>query len=232
MKKKVSFHTLGCKLNFSESSTLARRFTEGGYERVAAGQQSDIIVVNTCSVTDHADKKCRNLIRRLHKNNPSALVVVTGCYAQLKAEEIAAIDGVDLVVGNNGKGSLFELADRLAARRGHRDTHMRRLGADVVFRLFLHRRPHPFVSESTGRLRLQVLLLHHTVGTRLLTQYSRSRSGTRSRDHRRLRLPRDSAHRRQYRRFRAYYRGEFRRSAPRARRCEGHRAVSHFVHRA
>lgn len=123
MKKKVSFHTLGCKLNFSESSTLARRFTEGGYERVAAGQQSDIIVVNTCSVTDHADKKCRNLIRRLHKNNPSALVVVTGCYAQLKAEEIAAIDGVDLVVGNNGKGSLFELADRLAARRGDTEIH-------------------------------------------------------------------------------------------------------------
>ena len=122
MKKRVSFHTLGCKLNFSESSTIARMFEQGGYERVAAGTPSDIIVVNTCSVTDHADKKCRNLIRRLHRKDPSAIIAVTGCYAQLKAEEIAAIEGVDIVVGNRDKGSLFELADRLA-RKGGSEIH-------------------------------------------------------------------------------------------------------------
>ncbi len=121
--KKVSFHTLGCKLNFSESSTLARHFADGGYERTSSATESDIIVINTCSVTDHADKKCRNLIRRLHRLNPSALIAVTGCYAQLKSEEIAGIEGVDLVVGNNGKGSLFELADRLASHRGATEIH-------------------------------------------------------------------------------------------------------------
>ncbi len=118
MKKKVSFHTLGCKLNFSETSSLARRFEEEGYERVSTDSDCQMIVINTCSVTDHADKKCRNLIRRLHHKHPSAIIVVTGCYAQLKADEIAAIEGVDLVVGNNDKGSLFELADRLAGKKG------------------------------------------------------------------------------------------------------------------
>lgn len=121
--KKVSFHTLGCKLNFSESSTLARHFVDGGYERTSSAAESDIIVVNTCSVTDHADKKCRNLIRRLHRLNPSALIAVTGCYAQLKSEEIAGIEGVGLVVGNNGKGSLFELTERLASHRGTTEIH-------------------------------------------------------------------------------------------------------------
>ena len=107
-QRRVSFHTLGCKLNFSESSTLAREFEQGGFVRVAPEAEADICVVNTCSVTEHADKKCRNLIRKLHRRNPGAIIAVTGCYAQLKPEDIAAIDGVDIVLGNNDKGDLYK----------------------------------------------------------------------------------------------------------------------------
>lgn len=106
-KRRVSFHTLGCKLNFAESSTLARQFVEGGFERVAPTAPADICVINSCSVTEHADKKCRNLIRRLHRRNPDAVIAVTGCYAQLKPQEIAAIEGVDIVLSNNDKGDLY-----------------------------------------------------------------------------------------------------------------------------
>ena len=107
-QRRVSFHTLGCKLNFSESSTLAREFEQGGFVRVEPEAEADICVVNTCSVTEHADKKCRNLIRKLHRRNPGAIIAVTGCYAQLKPEDIAAIDGVDIVLGNNDKGDLYK----------------------------------------------------------------------------------------------------------------------------
>lgn len=115
-QRRVSFHTLGCKLNFSESSTLARQFEQGGFVRVASPSEADICVVNTCSVTEHADKKCRNLIRRLHRLNPSALIAVTGCYAQLKPQDIAAIEGVDLVLSNNDKGVLYERVSALAGK--------------------------------------------------------------------------------------------------------------------
>ena len=107
---KVAFVTLGCKLNFAESSTLARQFAAEGYGEVAPGPDVDIFVINTCSVTEHADKKCRNLIRRLHKMAPAAKIVVTGCYAQLKPREILSIEGVDLVVGADRKGELVRLA--------------------------------------------------------------------------------------------------------------------------
>ena len=109
MSKKAAFITLGCKLNFSETSTLARQFAAEGYEEVPPGPDTDIVVINTCSVTEHADKKCRNLIRRLHKLAPAAKIAVTGCYAQLKEQEILAIDGVDLVVGAERKGDLVRL---------------------------------------------------------------------------------------------------------------------------
>ncbi|MBO5044853.1 MAG: tRNA (N(6)-L-threonylcarbamoyladenosine(37)-C(2))-methylthiotransferase MtaB [Alistipes sp.] len=116
MKLRVSFHTLGCKLNFSESSTLARQFEEGGFERVGANEEADICVINSCSVTEHADKKCRNIIRKLHRRNPSAIIAVTGCYAQLKPYEIAKIDGVDIVLGNNDKGDLYKRVVELSTR--------------------------------------------------------------------------------------------------------------------
>ena len=108
MKRRVSFHTLGCKLNFSESSTLAREFEACGYERVGANEVADVCVINSCSVTEHADKKCRNIIRKLHRRNPDAIIAVTGCYAQLKPSEIAEIEGVRIVLGNNYKGDLVK----------------------------------------------------------------------------------------------------------------------------
>lgn len=106
--RRVNFHTLGCKLNFSETSTLAREFESGGFVRVAPTAEADICVINSCSVTEHADKKCRNLIRKLHRRNPQAIIAVTGCYAQLKPQEIAQIEGVDIVLSNNDKGALFK----------------------------------------------------------------------------------------------------------------------------
>ena len=96
---RVAFETLGCKLNFSESSALMRGLTEAGYAKVAMEDRPDVVVVNTCSVTDHADAKCRNIVRRAKAANPDSFVAVIGCYAQLKPREIADIDGVDLVLG-------------------------------------------------------------------------------------------------------------------------------------
>ena len=114
--RRVNFHTLGCKLNFSESSTLAREFERGGFVRVAPTAEADICVINSCSVTEHADKKCRNLIRKLHRRNPAAIIAVTGCYAQLKPQEIAAIEGVDIVLSNNDKGALFKRVVELSGK--------------------------------------------------------------------------------------------------------------------
>lgn len=111
--KRVSFHTLGCKLNFSESSTLAREFERGGYLRVEPSEATDVAVINSCSVTEYADKKCRNIIRKIHRRNPNAIIAVTGCYAQLKPGDIAAIEGVDIVLGNNNKGDLFRRVEEL-----------------------------------------------------------------------------------------------------------------------
>ena len=107
MSKRVAFLTLGCKLNYSESSSLARIFVENGYERVSSSAIADVYVVNTCSVTEHADKKCRSAIRKLHRQNPDAIIAVTGCYAQLKPEEILDIEGVDLVIGTDHKQDVF-----------------------------------------------------------------------------------------------------------------------------
>ncbi len=114
--RRVNFHTLGCKLNYAESSTLARQFIEGGFVRVAPTAQADICVINSCSVTEHADKKCRNLIRKLHRRNPDALIAVTGCYAQLKPAEIAKIEGVDIVLSNNDKGDLYQRVVELSGK--------------------------------------------------------------------------------------------------------------------
>ena len=116
--KTVAFVTLGCKLNFSETSTIAQQFLDNGYEKVAQNKPADIYVINTCSVTEHADKKCRQAIRKLHKQNPDAIIAVTGCYAQLKPAEIMEIEGVDLVVGADRKGDVFQLVSELPAKQG------------------------------------------------------------------------------------------------------------------
>lgn len=104
--KRVAFYTLGCKLNFSETSTIAREFEAGGFLRAQRGQIADICVINTCSVTADADKKCRNIVRKAIKENPGAIIAVTGCYAQLRPGDISAIEGVNLVIGNNDKGAI------------------------------------------------------------------------------------------------------------------------------
>ena len=100
---KVAFKTLGCKLNFSESSTISREFTKNGYEKVDFNKKSDVYVINTCSVTQNADKEFKYLVNKTKKNNPNAYVVAIGCYAQLKPKEISSIDGVDLVLGADKK---------------------------------------------------------------------------------------------------------------------------------
>lgn len=109
-KKTVAFHTLGCKLNFSETSTLSRMLENEGFEKTAFENVADVYVINTCSVTDNADKECRQLVRRIQRKSPESLVVITGCYAQLKPKEIAAIPGVDMVLGAAEK---FNLAQHL-----------------------------------------------------------------------------------------------------------------------
>lgn len=114
---KVAVHTLGCKLNYSESSTMAREFARRGYEVVSSASDADIYVVNTCSVTEHSDKKDRNLIRRLHRRSPEAVIAVVGCYAQLKGEEIAALEGVDIVLGAGSKGLVVDEVEKLLDSR-------------------------------------------------------------------------------------------------------------------
>ncbi len=114
---RVAFETLGCKLNFSESSALMRGLVEAGYAKVAMEDRPDVVVVNTCSVTDHADAKCRNIVRRAKAANPDSFVAVIGCYAQLKPKEISGIDGVDLVLGAQEK---FNLAGHLEAQQARK----------------------------------------------------------------------------------------------------------------
>lgn len=109
---KALYHTFGCKLNFAETSTVAQLMEEHGISRAAKGDVPDVIVVNTCSVTELADKKCRQTIRSLHKRYPQAAIVVTGCYAQLKSEEVARIEGVEIVAGSNQKLQLAEYIER------------------------------------------------------------------------------------------------------------------------
>lgn len=108
--KTVAFHTLGCKLNFSETSTISRMLENDGFEKRSFDEEADVYVINTCSVTDNADKECRQLVRRIQRKSPESLVVITGCYAQLKPKEIANIPGVDLILGAAEK---FNIAHHL-----------------------------------------------------------------------------------------------------------------------
>jgi len=106
--KKAAYYTLGCKLNFSETSTFGKMLSEMGVVTAEKGEKSDICIINTCSVTEVADHKCRQAIHRMARENPGAFIVVTGCYAQLEAEKVSKIDGVDLVLGSNEKANLIQ----------------------------------------------------------------------------------------------------------------------------
>ena len=109
-EKTIALHTLGCKLNFSETSTMGRMLEKEGFIKKDFDEVADVYVINTCSVTENADKECRQLVRRIQKQNSNAIVVITGCYAQLKPKEISEIPGVDLVLGAAEK---FNLTDHL-----------------------------------------------------------------------------------------------------------------------
>lgn len=113
----VAFLTLGCKLNYAESATLARQFVQSGFSHVSASEPADVYVINTCSVTEHADKKCRQAIRKVRKQQPDAVVAVIGCYAQLKAFDIMNIEGVSLVLGAEYKGRLVDEVMAYAAKQ-------------------------------------------------------------------------------------------------------------------
>lgn len=113
-RRSVAFHTLGCKLNFSETSTLSRMLENDGFEKKEFDDFADVYVINTCSVTDNADKECRQLVRRIQRKAPESLVVITGCYAQLKPKEIAGIPGVDLVLGAAEKFNIGQHLRELA----------------------------------------------------------------------------------------------------------------------
>lgn len=113
MTKKVAFYTLGCKLNFAETATIARSFKNEGYDKVDFEEVADIYVINTCSVTDNADKQFKQIVRKALKNNQNAFIAAIGCYAQLKPEELIAVDGVDLVLGAKEKFNITQYVDDL-----------------------------------------------------------------------------------------------------------------------
>ncbi|NAS11677.1 tRNA (N(6)-L-threonylcarbamoyladenosine(37)-C(2))-methylthiotransferase MtaB [Poritiphilus flavus] len=127
MPNKVAFHTLGCKLNFSETSTIARGFVSEGFQRVEFSEPADIYVINTCSVTENADKRFKTVVRQALKLNPEAFVAAIGCYAQLKPEELAAVDGVDLVLGATEKFKITSYVNELLnspdRNQGHGQIH-------------------------------------------------------------------------------------------------------------
>ncbi len=150
--RKVSFHTLGCKLNFSESSTLSRRFSESDFEVVPFGQQADVVVINTCSVTGMADHKCRQAIRKAVKGSPGAFVAVVGCFAQLKADEIANIPGVTLVLGTREKCNLPSYVLNYFAGQGVGGVHSGDIGQVIRFdpAYSLHDRTRSFLKVQDG----------------------------------------------------------------------------------
>ena len=230
--KRVNFHTLGCKLNFSETSTIAREFDKGGFVRVAPDAATDIAVINSCSVTEHADKKCRNIIRKIHRRNPDAVIAVTGCYAQLKPNEIAAIDGVDIVLSNNDKGDIYKTGGRAVGRARRHRVELSRRGPDALLRCLFERRPHTCLLEGSGRLRLQVLVLHDTLCAWREPQHTDCRyslSGARDSGRR---TEGDRRHGCQYGRFRTFYGRGFHRAAARIGRSGGHRTIPDIEHRA
>lgn len=131
-RKKVAFHTLGCKLNFAETSTISRSFPEDQFEKVKPGAKADIHVINTCSVTDIADRKCRQVIRKCIKESPDAVIAVIGCYAQLNPGEVSSIQGVDLVLGTNEKFDAAAFLEKIEKKKNI-EIHSGRLTVPDVF---------------------------------------------------------------------------------------------------
>ena len=123
MSKSVAFHTLGCKLNFAETSTIAKDFDTAGFVTVPYAEKADVYVINTCSVTENADRECRNIVGRALRANPDGFIVVVGCYAQLKPEQIMEMPGVDLVLGATEKFNVTQFLGALDKQQGPAEIH-------------------------------------------------------------------------------------------------------------
>ena len=135
--KRAAYFTLGCKLNFAETSAIAQALAAEGVSSVRKGEHADICIVNTCSVTEVADHKCRQAIHKMVRQHPGALVVVTGCYAQLKPQEVAAIEGVSLVLDQDKKGRVVDIIKEYLASAAVRGKEMSALQEDVCFPVFV-----------------------------------------------------------------------------------------------
>ena len=168
--KTAVYYTLGCKLNFSETSTIGKILRDAGVRTARKGEKADICVVNTCSVTEVADKKCRQAIHRLVKQHPGAFVVVTGCYAQLKPETVAKIEGVDVVLGAEQKKDLLQYLGNLQKNESG-EAYASAL-KDIHSFAPSCSRGDPLFSESTGWLRLFLLLLYHSFRPRAESQWN------------------------------------------------------------
>lgn len=149
--KKVAFVTLGCKLNFAETSHLGRVMLERGMRVVASGEEADYCLVNTCSVTELADKKSRQMIRKISREHPRAKIIVTGCYAQLQPEVVAEIEGVDLVLGANEKGELIQYLEQMEGLKNQDHTHILHTPVEDIYQF-----SHSVSSEGRTRHFLKV----------------------------------------------------------------------------
>ncbi|REK62517.1 MAG: tRNA (N(6)-L-threonylcarbamoyladenosine(37)-C(2))-methylthiotransferase MtaB, partial [Bacteroidetes bacterium] len=129
----VAFHTLGCKLNFAETSTIAKDFRNNGFEEVGFKEGADVYVINTCSVTENADRECRNIVGRALRANPDGFVVIVGCYAQLKPEQIMEMPGVDLVLGATEKFNVTQFLGALEKTEGPAQMHSCEIGEANTF---------------------------------------------------------------------------------------------------
>ena len=162
--KKVAFYTLGCKLNFSETSTIARNFVSEGFNRVDFDEKADIYVINTCSVTDNADKRFKTIVKNALKKNEDAFLIAVGCYAQLKPEELAAVDGVDLVLGATEKFNVTSYINDLTKNQ-HGEVHSCEISeADFLCWLLLYWRQNKSFFKGSRWLRLQMHLLYNSIG--------------------------------------------------------------------
>ncbi|MDR2840445.1 MAG: tRNA (N(6)-L-threonylcarbamoyladenosine(37)-C(2))-methylthiotransferase MtaB [Paludibacter sp.] len=132
--RKVAYCTLGCKLNFAETSSIGKQLRDAGFSRTVAGEQADVCVINTCTVTDVADHKSRQAINRMHRLHPQAVVIVVGCYAQLKPDEIAQLDGVDLVLGTNEKFNILEYLQNIKSTNNAEKIHTSKINSIDVFK--------------------------------------------------------------------------------------------------
>lgn len=164
MGHSVAFYTLGCKLNYAETSTIGRQLSDAGMDKVNFTDGADMYVINTCSVTDQADRKCRKVVKEALRYNPNAYIVIVGCYAQLKPTEIATIPGVDLVLGAAEKFNLVSHLHHLSKEAKTRVLNAPHQRDEYFCPGFQRRRPHPHFHESTRRLRLFLHLLHHSPG--------------------------------------------------------------------